>query len=55
MAVAESKHTSVVKEELLHTIDTIVPIVIQAAVLASKSPILKKVQETCVGCFWTKA
>jgi hypothetical protein len=55
LAVAESKHTLVVKEELLHSIDTIVPVVVQAAVLASKSPILKKVQETCVGCFWTKA
>jgi vacuolar-type H+-ATPase catalytic subunit A/Vma1 len=55
LAVAESKHTHVVKEELLHTIDTIVPIAVQAAVLASKSPIFKKVQETCVGCFWTKA
>lgn len=55
LAVAESKQTSVVKEELLHTIDTIVPIVVQAAILASKSPILKKVQETCIGCFWTKA
>jgi hypothetical protein len=55
LAVVESKQTLVVKEELLHTIDTIVPIVVQAAILASKSPILKKVQDTCVGCFWTKA
>jgi hypothetical protein len=55
LAVAESKHTAVVKEELLHSIDTIVPVVVQAAILASKSPILKKVQDTCVGCFWTKA
>lgn len=54
LAVAESKHTAVVKEELLHSIDTIVPVVVQAAILASKSPIFKKVQETCVGC-WTKA
>lgn len=55
LAVAESKYTPVVKEELLHSIDTLVPVVVQAAILASKSPILKKVQETCVGCFWTKA
>ncbi len=54
MAVAESKHTPEVKEELLHSIETLVPIVVQAAILASKSPILKKVQETCVGCFWMK-
>ena len=54
LSVSESKHTAVVKEELLHSIDTLVPLVVQAAILASKMPILKRVQETCVGC-WTKA
>jgi hypothetical protein len=54
LAISESKLTKLEKEEILHTVETVVPIVVQAAILASKSPILKHVQATCVGC-WTKA
>lgn len=54
LAISDSKLAKTEKEEVLHTVETIVPIVVQAAILASKSPILKHVQATCVGC-WTKA
>lgn len=54
-----SDKSAVEKESILHTIDTVVPIVMQAAILASKSPIvgavIAQVKATCVGCFWTKA
>lgn len=53
MAIAESRMGAEEKQDLLTTIDTVVPILIQAAIMASKSPILKQVQATCVGC-WTK-
>lgn len=39
------------KEEIFHTIESVVPIVMQAAVLASKSPILAQVHATCVTCW----
>lgn len=42
------------KEKLVVVIDTVVPLAIQAAILASKSPIVKHVQEVCVACCWTK-
>ena len=54
LAISDSKLSKIEKEEILHTVETIVPVVVQAAILASKSPILKQVQATCVGC-WTKA
>lgn len=54
LAVAESKKSSTEKEEILYVVDTVVPFVVQAAILASKSPILKHVQATCVGCFSRK-
>lgn len=41
------------KEHILMIVDTVVPIAVQAAILASKSPILGQVQTACVGC-WTK-
>lgn len=41
------------KEHILMVVDTIVPIAVQAAILASKSPIVASVQTACVGC-WTK-
>lgn len=50
-ALKDSDLPAVKKEEILHTIDTVVPIVTQAAVLASKSPIasalLKSAQASC--------
>ena len=42
------------KEKLVVVIDTVVPLAIQAAILASKSPIVKHVQEVCLSCCWTK-
>lgn len=52
-AVKDSDKTAEEKEQILHTVDTVVPMVMQAAVLASKSPIAAQVQAACVGC-WTK-
>jgi hypothetical protein len=50
-ALKDSDLPAVKKEEILHTIETVVPIVAQAAVLASKSPIadalLKSAQSSC--------
>jgi hypothetical protein len=37
---------------VLVTIDTVVPIAMQAAILASKSPVLGQIQATC--CAWMK-
>lgn len=52
-----SDKTAVEKEQILHTIDTVVPIVMQAAMMASKNPIvgaaMAQVEAVCVGC-WTK-
>jgi hypothetical protein len=42
------------KEEILFTIEKVVPIAVQAAILASKSPVVKRVQEVCLSCCWTK-
>ncbi len=42
-AVRDSKISITEKEELLHRIDTVVPVVVQAAILASKLPVVKKV------------
>jgi hypothetical protein len=41
------------KEALYFTVDRVVPVIIEAAILASKSPIIKQVQAVCCGC-WTK-
>ncbi len=41
------------KEAIVRMIDTVVPFAIQAAILATKSPIVAQVQSTCIGC-WTK-
>lgn len=41
------------KEAITRMIDTVVPFAIQAAILATKSPIVAQVQSTCIGC-WTK-
>ena len=54
MAIAESRMGAEEKQELLTTIDTVVPILIQAAILASTSPILRQAQATCVAWCWTK-
>lgn len=56
-ALKVSDKTDVEREQILHYIDTVVPIAVQAAVMASKSPLVKavvgQVQAVCIGC-WTK-
>ena len=57
-ALKHSDKTDIEKEQILQYVDTIVPIVMQAAIMASKSPIVaaavNQVKEVCIGC-WTKA
>lgn len=54
LALKESTMDARRKEEVYNTIETVVPIVVQAAILASKSPIVAQVvQATCVTC-WKK-
>lgn len=50
-AVADSDKTPEEKEGLLHFIDTVIPLAMQAAILASKIPI-KRIQSVC--CWKTK-
>jgi hypothetical protein len=56
-ALKMSDKTAVEKEQILHTIESVVPVVMQAAMMASKSPIvgaaMAQVEAVCVGC-WTK-
>jgi hypothetical protein len=56
-ALKTSDKTTVEKEQILHTIESVVPVVMQAAMMASKSPIvgaaMAQVESVCVGC-WTK-
>lgn len=58
VALKESTIPIEEKEAILYTIETVVPIVMQAAILASKNPIVKavvqEVEEVCVTCCWTK-
>ncbi len=52
-AIQDSSKSEEEKETILRVVDTVVPIAVQAAILASKSPIVAQVQTACVGC-WTK-
>jgi len=56
-ALKVSDKTDVEKEQILHYIDTVVPIAMQAATMASKNPLVNavadQVQAVCIGC-WTK-
>lgn len=56
-AVKVSEKSTLEKEQLLHIIETVVPIVMQAAIMASKNPIVaavaRQVEAVCIGC-WTK-
>jgi hypothetical protein len=54
-AVKDSDKSVEEKEQVLHTIETIVPMVVQAAILASKSPVVAQVQEALVTCCVPKA
>ena len=54
IAEIESKLKSLEEKEALYfTVDRVVPVIIEAAILASKSPIVRQVQAVCCGC-WTK-
>ncbi len=46
-ALRDSDKTDLEKEQILHYIDTVVPIVAQAAKLASKLPIVTQAVTTC--------
>ena len=48
-ALKESDKCAEEKEKILFFIDTVVPIAMQAAILASKSPIVNKVATACWG------
>ena len=54
-ALKDSDKTVEEKEQILHTIETVVPMVVQAAILASKSPVVAQVQEALVTCCMPKA
>lgn len=53
VALKDSDLAAEKKEDVLLFIDSILPVVMQAAILASKSPIGVHVQRACVSC-WTK-
>jgi len=52
-ALKESDESPEEKERILFVVDTVVPLAMQAAIMASKSPILGQVTTACIGC-WTK-
>ena len=52
-ALKECDKTVEKKEQILHIIETVVPVIMQAAVLASKNPIASQVQTACLSC-WAK-
>jgi hypothetical protein len=54
-AVKDSDKSGEEKEKILQTIDSVVPMVVQAAILASKSPVAAQVQEVLVTCCVPKA
>lgn len=49
-AVKDSGKPFEEKEHILHIIDKVVPLVVQAAILASKSPIVAQVHQVCMTC-----
>jgi hypothetical protein len=56
-ALKETDLPVVKKEEILHTIDTVVPILTQGIVLASKTPIagvIQEVEAVLLTCCWKK-
>lgn len=50
-ALKKSDMSVTEKESMLYTIDTIVPVIAQAVVMASKNPIMSQVRAVCVGCW----
>lgn len=53
LAMKKSDLSAEKKEMILHYVDTIVPIIAQAAIWASKNPIAQEVKAVCIGC-WTR-
>jgi len=53
ICIHDSNKSPEEKEALYFTVDRVVPVIVEAAILASKSPIIKQVQVVCCGC-WTK-
>ena len=51
LAITDSQKSQTEKEELLHLVDSVIPFAVQAAVLASKSPIVKQIQAGCLSCW----
>jgi len=51
--IHDSEKSPEEKEALYFTVDRVVPVIVEAAILASKSPIVRQVQAVCCGC-WTK-
>ncbi len=55
-ALSQTDKSAVEKEQILHYIDTVVPIAMQAVVMASKSPIvgaaIAKVEAVCLRRCW---
>lgn len=55
LAIAQSELSPREQAALLSSVDTVVPVLVQAAILASKHPIVQHVvQSTCGGWCWTK-
>lgn len=56
-ALKESDKSAEEKERIVYTIDVVVPVAVQALVMASKNPMIKavanQVEAVCIGC-WTK-
>ena len=51
VAIADSNRTQSEKEQLLIAVEEVVPYAVQAAILASKSPIVKHIQAGCLSCW----
>ena len=49
-AIKDSEKSKEEKEHILMIVDTVVPIAVQAAILASKHPVVAQVQTAVVGC-----
>jgi len=54
ICIHDSNKSPEEKEALYFTVDRVVPVIVESAILASKSPIvLRQVKAVCCGC-WTK-
>lgn len=49
----ESDKSEEEQKKIVYYIDTVVPIAVQAAIAASKQPLIAQVEAVCIGC-WTK-